>query len=93
MSCYVYYVTRPTQNRFQAHAPKHALLSARQRGEIKPHTLDDAVHTEEIFETHKIELTNKREKLQKMIGANRKTAKETLILRREEQRREEKRRE
>jgi hypothetical protein len=57
MSCYVLRVTRPTQNRFQGHAPKHAQLSARQRGEIKQHTLDDAhVQSGGIFETHEMEM-------------------------------------
>ena len=79
MSRVVHYVTRPTQNRFQGHVPKHAQLSARQRGEIKQHTLDDAhVQTGGIFETHEMELTNRREDLQKKLDAKQKAAKAKL---------------
>jgi hypothetical protein len=80
MSCYVLRVTRPTQNRFQGHAPKHTLLSARQRDEIEQHTLDahDVQTGEGIFEMHEKELTNKREELQRMIDANKKAAKAKL---------------
>jgi hypothetical protein len=85
MSCYVLRVTRPTQNRFQGHAPKHTLLSARQRGKIEQHTLDDAhVQTGEgIFEMHERELTNKREELQRIIDDKQKAAQAKLSSRRE----------
>lgn len=81
MSCYVLRVTRPTQNRFQG----HALLTARQRGEIEQHTLDDArVQTGEgIFEMHERELTNKREVLQRIIDAKQKASQAKLDSRRE----------
>ena len=81
MSCVVYYVTRPTrptQNRFQGHVPNHAQLSAHQRSESKPDTLDDAVHTEGIFERNQTELNNRHEEYQKNIDANKKAAEDIL---------------
>jgi hypothetical protein len=86
MSCVVYYVTRPTrptQNRFQGHVPKHAQLSAHQRSESKPGTLDDAVHTKG-FEKHENEFNKSRKDVQEMIDANKKKAEDILIKRRNE---------
>jgi hypothetical protein len=80
MSCVVYYVTRPTrptQNRFQGHVPNHAQLSAHQRSESKPATLDDAVHTKE-FERNQTELNERRKDLKEMIDAKQKAAKAKL---------------